>query len=174
VKARPYSFALATCLVLVPLAASAEPVTPAPAAPGPAAPVPGELLLAAIDVPLSTELVRRSGLTEATATRLLADPTQRRYVRLRAVSSLPFFGTASARALVEATLAADADEVVRIQAATSLARGFGTADPVGVVAHLKQATRGASPAVAEAIAAELARLLPAGGEPGPTTRVPAP
>ncbi|MCK6574800.1 hypothetical protein L6V77_27330 [Myxococcota bacterium] len=187
--ARPLSIsplAATTVLTLATIAATATAAAADPAKHAPAAPAPvaapdaatGERLLAAVDVPLTAELIARTGLTEATAVRLLGDTTQRRYLRLRALSSLPFFATPTARALVEATLARDADEVVRIQAATSLARGFGGADPVGVATHLQQASRGATPAVAEAITAELALLqprLPAPGrEPGPTTGVPAP
>jgi hypothetical protein len=182
--ARPLSFstpAAAAALVLVTTVAAADPATHAPAAPASVvAPdsATGERLLAAVDVPLTGELIARTGLTEATAARLLGDTKQRRYLRLRALSALPFFATPTARALVEATLARDADEVLRVQAATSLARGFGGADPVGVATHLQQASRRATPAVAEAIAAELALLqprLPAPGrEPGPTTGVPAP
>lgn len=147
---------------------------PASATPGAAlgglAVVPGISVLAAIDVPLTAELITRVGLTESAVTTALAETTGRRYVRLRAVGALPFFATKSARALVEQIAAGDPDEVVRIQAVTSLARGFGGADPMGVLNALRTLARTATPAVAEAIAAEWALLAPATEPGGASTR----
>lgn len=161
--------ALAALVTLsaLPAASSAAPLpapTPAPATADAVAT--GLTLLAAIDVPLTAEIITRMGLTESTATNALADRTAKRYVRLRAVGALPFFATKTARALVERTAAEDADEVVRIQAVTSLARGFGGTDRLGVLTALQALARKATPPVAEAIAAEIALLGPPAGPSG--------
>lgn len=129
-----------------------------------------DVLLAAIDVPLTHEVIGRVGLTEAHAATRLADVSAKRYVRLRAVSSLPFFGTPTARALLERTAAEDRDVEVRIQAVTSLARGFGPGDPVGVLAALNGLAKGAPPKLAEAIAVEIGRLNTPPAAPSATAR----
>jgi hypothetical protein len=154
----PLQTALALGLTLLAAAPAAQAQAPA----APVAPVADHLatrLLAAIDVPLTADLIRQTGLSEAIATAALADAKSPRYVRLRAVSALPFFGTPTARALAERTAAEDADEVVRVQAVTSLARGFGPKDPAGVRATLRRLAAGAATApkaVAEALPGELA------------------
>lgn len=162
----PLHTALALGLTLL----SGAPVALAQAPAAPAAPAATDLaarLLSAMDVPLTADLIRQTGLTEAVATAALADPRSPRYVRLRAVSALPFYGTPTARALAERTAAEDADEVVRIQAVTSLARGFGPKDPVGVRATLHRLEKGAPKAVAEALPGELAAFEAAVAAPAP-------
>ncbi len=145
---------------------------PAVRAQAPATPATADLgarLLGALDVPLTADLIRQTGLTEATATAALADTKSPRYLRLRAVSALPFFATPTARALAERTAAEDADEVVRVQAVTSLARGFGPQDPAGVRTTLHRLARNAPKAVAEALPGELAAFEAAVAAPTPAT-----
>ena len=143
--------------------------SPAALAESPAPADAGLRLRSALDVPRTADLIRTTNLTEATATAALADAGSPRYLRLRAVSALPFFGTPTARALAERTAAEDADEVVRVQAVTSLARGFGPKDPAGVRATLRRLAATAPKAVAEALPGELAALEAA--IPAPTPAV---
>jgi hypothetical protein len=83
----------------------------------------GELLLSAIDVPLTAAAIEQVGLTEAVTLQVLHDLQRPRYARLRAASALPFFGTDTALAALTARATEDTDTEVRLQAVTSLVWG---------------------------------------------------
>jgi hypothetical protein len=83
----------------------------------------GELLLSAIDVPLTAAAIEQVGLTEAVTLQVLHDLQRPRYARLRAASALPFFGTDTALAALTTRATEDTDPEVRLQAVTSLVWG---------------------------------------------------
>ncbi len=117
-----------------------------------------ELLLGAIDVPLTDAGLARAGVTEPVALAVAADGQRRRYLRARAVAATARFRTPQGRALLERLAAHDADHEIRIQAIISLARAFGPADPAGVGAALDALAPGAPDAVRALLDAERARL----------------
>ncbi len=139
--------------VLVLLLALAAPAMAADAAPT------AELLLGAIDVPLTPEALAAAGVDEARATAVARDPARRRYLRVRAAGALGVLGTDGARRTLEALAAEDPDVEVRIQAVTALARVWAPRDPA-VAERLRALHAGAPRALGDVLAAELARLAP--------------
>lgn len=116
------------------------------------------LLIDAIDIPLTPETIERAGVTEALAAALAADPTAKRYTRVRAVGALGVIGTDSARRLIELMARGDADPQVQVQAVVSLSRIWGVDDRVEVVRFLTERLGDAPAPVDDAIARELDRL----------------
>lgn len=144
---------LALAFALVAPAASADPGDRFPKDPRNA-----ELLLAAIDIPLTPETVARAALTEQHAARVATDVKQPRYPRVRAVGALGVIGTDSARRLIETLAVADRDEQVRVQAVISLARIWGQDDREAVGGFLVDRLVDAPPVVSDAIFDALERL----------------
>lgn len=117
-----------------------------------------EMLLLAIDIPLTPETIERAGLTEAQAARVALDVKQSRYARVRALGALGVFGTDLGRRLIEAAAVADPDEQLRVQAVISLARVWGPDDRPTVGAFLVERLADDSTAVGDAVLRELERL----------------
>lgn len=116
------------------------------------------LLIDAIDVPLTPETLEMAGVTEAEVAALAADPSARRYTRVRAVGALGVIGTDSARRLIELMAVGDADPQVRVQAVVSLSRIWGVDDRVEVIRFLTERLGDAPVQVDDAIVRELDRL----------------
>ncbi|MCA9537813.1 MAG: hypothetical protein KC620_02930 [Myxococcales bacterium] len=135
--------------LLAPLSATAEPPPPS-----------AELLLRAIDIPLTPERLEAAGLDEDFAAAALADAARDRYARVRALGALAVHGSPHARQLIEAAALADADEAVRAQALISLARAFGPDDRAAVTSFLIDRLPLATAAEVELIDRELRRLHP--------------
>jgi HEAT repeat protein len=127
------------------------PPQPVPAGPGAMA------LLGGVDVPLSLPAMSRAGLTQAVARDVLANPTRRRYLRVRAITALAHHASPEARAAIEDALG-DVDREVRIQAAFTLARRFGPADAVQVADRLRAALSRADADERQRLVGELSRL----------------
>lgn len=149
-------------LTLTALLALAAPALTAPALASPgehgdAAPH-AELLLRAIDIPLTPDTIEHAGLTEAVAARVALDLKQKRYTRVRAIGALGVFGSDLGRRLIESAAVADPDEQVRVQAVISLARVWGPADRPTVSAFLVDRLGDDSNAVGDAVLRELERL----------------
>lgn len=125
-----------------------------------------ELLLGAIDVPLTDEGLARAGVTEDVAAAVAADGQRKRYLRARAVAATARFRSAKGRALLERLAARDADHEIRIQSIISLARAFGPADRASVTAALQAMQPTAPATVRPLLDAELARLR--ASAPSPT------
>lgn len=121
-----------------------------------------ELLLYAIDIPLTPDTVARAALTEQHAARIATDVKRPRYPRVRAIGALGVIGTDSARRLIETLAVTDDDEQVRVQAVISLARIWGHDDREIVGSFLVDRLGDATPALSDAIFGELERLY--GGE----------
>jgi hypothetical protein len=117
-----------------------------------------EMLLLAIDIPLTPETIERAGLTEAQAARVALDVKQSRYARVRALGALGVFGTDLGRRLIEAAAVADPDEQLRVQAVISLARVWGPDDRPTIGAFLVERLADDSTAVGDAVLRELERL----------------
>ncbi len=145
---------LATALAAPALAQTAPGTAPEAVVVTPSA----ELLLGAIDVPLTDEGLARAGVTEDVAAAVASDGQRRRYLRARAVAATARFRSAEGRALLERLAAQDADHEIRIQAIISLARAFGPADPAGVGATLDALRSDAPDAVRPLLESERARL----------------
>lgn len=125
----------------------------------PSAGLSADVLLKAIDIPLTAENVKQAGLTEKQALAALDDPKSRRYTRMRALSALAFLPSDTARAAIERIAKADADEVVQEQAIITLARAFGPKDPKTVRGFLEFiAKQELTARVADRITAELKTL----------------
>ncbi|MCB9538999.1 MAG: hypothetical protein H6704_22450 [Myxococcales bacterium] len=84
------AFLLATALAAPALAQTAPGAAPDAVVVTPSA----ELLLGAIDVPLTDEALARAGVTEAVAGAVAADGQRRRYLRARAVAATARFRSA--------------------------------------------------------------------------------
>lgn len=145
-----------TLLALASLALTA-PALASPGEHGDAAPH-AELLLRAIDIPLTPDTIEHAGLTEAVAARVALDLKQKRYTRVRALGALGVFGSDLGRRLIESAAVADPDEQVRVQAVISLARVWGPADRPTVSAFLVDRLADESAAVGDAVLRELERL----------------
>lgn len=117
-----------------------------------------DLLLRAIDIPLTPETIRQAGLTPADAMAVIDDDQATRYARVRAVGALGVFGTPEARRTIERLAVADPDEQVRVQALISLARVFGPDDRDAIGGFLVDRLEVATPAVDRVVIKELARL----------------
>ena len=116
-----------------------------------------ELVLRAMDIPLTPDVVARAGITERVAIELLKAPGARPYDRVRAISALAFFQTTTAYdTIVDQARTAEAPQL-RTQAVITLARAFGPADPQKVDAVL--AALPADTKLAKVIAQERARLI---------------
>lgn len=120
------------------------------------APAKAELVLRAVDIHLTPDVITRAGVTEQMAKALLEAPEAGPYDRVRAVSALAFFQTDTAYDLLAAQARSASEHQVRVQAVISLARAFGPADPQKVDATL--AALPADARLARVIAEERARL----------------
>ncbi len=118
-----------------------------------AQPDPRALLLAAIDIPLSSDRLTEAGVDEVYAGAVLADPQARLYVRARALAALVALDAPSARDRLERVLRAGEVPELRIQAAIGLARGFAPDRAVEALLHDVQAS--APRALRDVIRAEL-------------------
>ena len=147
-----------TLVLTLLLAAPAMAQTPAKVE----APVPAtaKILLEAIDIFLTPQMMDKAGLTEAYAQAVVASDA-RRYIRARAISALAMFATPSARATLEEAAYRDADPEIRIQAVMSLSRAFGPTDKIGVRAVLRTVAQDAPETLRRVIVREQARLSPA-------------
>lgn len=146
-----------TLTALIALVTLTGPALAGPGEHGDAAPH-AELLLRAIDIPLTPDTIEHAGLTEAVAARIALDLKQKRYTRVRAIGALGVFGSDLGRRLIESAAVADPDEQVRVQAVISLARVWGPADRPTVSAFLVDRLGDESTAVGDAVLRELERL----------------
>lgn len=148
-----WAAAAATMMLLAgPASAQTAPAEASPLTPQ------ADLLLRAIDIPLTPETIARAGLTPAEAMAVVADGEASRYARVRAVGALGVFGTLEARRVIERLAVADPDEQVRVQAVISLARVFGPDDRAAVAGFLVDRLELATPAVDRVVLKELERL----------------
>ncbi len=117
-----------------------------------------EVVIAAIDIRLTPEIVVESGITVTLAQDLALDPETTPYVRARAVSALAALGGEEARRVIEVVAVMDPNRMVRAQAYVSLARAFGPWDRPGISGFLMEGLAGDEAAVTRRIRAELQRL----------------
>ena len=127
-----------------------------------------QMLLGAIDIPLTPETMAKAGLTEARATAALAKKSETRYARMRAIGALSQFATPTAREKIEAVARGDDDVYVQRQAVAALVAGFGQTDTAGVRKLLAEIAPGAPAPVAEEIQRQRAVLNTVALPPAPS------
>jgi len=131
----------ALCLSLMSTSASvsAEPLSAQRQHEAPTKRAPADLLLDAIDVWVTPELVARAGLTAEHAERVLLNRSERRYRRIRAMAALCITSPERALEVLPELMRSAPDAELRVQAVIHLTRAFGEERRAQVEGLLREA-----------------------------------